>query len=64
MSANDCKLQRTLFETQSDRLDTGPDDANQAHEGVYVLAANGVGAGPVPERDLRDHRPDSPRSPR
>jgi predicted AlkP superfamily phosphohydrolase/phosphomutase len=37
--------------------DTGPDDANHAHEGLYVLAANGVGAGPGPERDLRDIAP-------
>jgi predicted AlkP superfamily phosphohydrolase/phosphomutase len=37
--------------------DTGPDDANHVHEGLYVLAANGVGAGPGPERDLRDIAP-------
>jgi predicted AlkP superfamily phosphohydrolase/phosphomutase len=37
--------------------DTGPDDANHAHEGLYVLAANGVGAGPGAERDLRDIAP-------
>jgi predicted AlkP superfamily phosphohydrolase/phosphomutase len=37
--------------------DTGPDDANHTHEGVYVLAAAGVRAGPGPERDLRDIAP-------
>jgi len=37
--------------------DTGPDDANHAHEGLYVLAADGVCAGPGPERDLRDIAP-------
>jgi len=37
--------------------DTGPDDANHAHEGLYVLAADGVRAGPGPERDLRDIAP-------
>jgi predicted AlkP superfamily phosphohydrolase/phosphomutase len=37
--------------------DTGPDDANHAHEGVYVLAADRVRAGPGPERDLRDLAP-------
>jgi len=34
--------------------DTGPDDANHAHEGLYVLVADGVRAGTGPERDLRD----------
>jgi predicted AlkP superfamily phosphohydrolase/phosphomutase len=33
--------------------DTGPDDANHAHEGLYMLAAAGVPAGAGPERDLR-----------
>jgi predicted AlkP superfamily phosphohydrolase/phosphomutase len=37
--------------------DTGPDDANHAHEGLYLLAATGVGTGPGPERDLRDIAP-------
>jgi predicted AlkP superfamily phosphohydrolase/phosphomutase len=37
--------------------DTGPDDANHAHEGLYVLAAEGVAAGPGPERDIRDVAP-------
>jgi predicted AlkP superfamily phosphohydrolase/phosphomutase len=37
--------------------DTGPDDANHAHEGLYVLAAEGVPPGPGPERDLRDVAP-------
>jgi predicted AlkP superfamily phosphohydrolase/phosphomutase len=37
--------------------DTGPDDANHAHEGLYVLVAPGVPAGRGPERDLRDVAP-------
>jgi predicted AlkP superfamily phosphohydrolase/phosphomutase len=37
--------------------DTGPDDANHAHEGLYVLVADGVPAGPGPERDIRDVAP-------
>jgi predicted AlkP superfamily phosphohydrolase/phosphomutase len=37
--------------------DTGPDDANHAHEGLYVLAAAGVPAGEGPVRDLRDIAP-------
>lgn len=37
--------------------DTGPDDANHAHEGLYLLAADGVEPGPGPERDLRDVGP-------
>jgi predicted AlkP superfamily phosphohydrolase/phosphomutase len=37
--------------------DTGPDDANHAHEGLYVIVAEGVPAGPAPERDLRDIAP-------
>jgi predicted AlkP superfamily phosphohydrolase/phosphomutase len=37
--------------------DTGPDDANHAHEGLYVLAAEGVPAGERPVRDLRDIAP-------
>ncbi len=37
--------------------DTGPDDANHAHEGLYVLAAPGVEAGRGSERDLRDVAP-------
>ena len=37
--------------------DTGPDDANHAHEGIYVLAAGGVEPGPGEERDLRDVAP-------
>jgi predicted AlkP superfamily phosphohydrolase/phosphomutase len=37
--------------------DTGPDDANHAHEGLYVLAAEGVPAGEGPTRDLRDIAP-------
>jgi predicted AlkP superfamily phosphohydrolase/phosphomutase len=37
--------------------DTGPDDANHAHSGLYVLAADGVPAGPGPERDIRDVAP-------
>jgi predicted AlkP superfamily phosphohydrolase/phosphomutase len=37
--------------------DTGPDDANHAHEGLYVLAAEGVVAGEGLGRDLRDIAP-------
>jgi predicted AlkP superfamily phosphohydrolase/phosphomutase len=37
--------------------DTGPDDANHAHEGLYVLAAEDVPAGEGPARDLRDIAP-------
>lgn len=37
--------------------DTGPDDANHAFEGLYVLVADGVAPGPAPERDLRDIAP-------
>jgi predicted AlkP superfamily phosphohydrolase/phosphomutase len=37
--------------------DTGPDDANHAHEGLYVLVAEGISAGRGPERDLRDIAP-------
>jgi predicted AlkP superfamily phosphohydrolase/phosphomutase len=37
--------------------DTGPDDANHAHEGLYVLAAEDVPVGEGPARDLRDIAP-------
>ncbi len=37
--------------------DTGPDDANHAFEGLYLLAADGVAAGRGPERDIRDIAP-------
>lgn len=37
--------------------DTGPDDANHASEGLYLLAADGVTPGRGPERDLRDVAP-------
>jgi predicted AlkP superfamily phosphohydrolase/phosphomutase len=37
--------------------DTGPDDANHAREGLYVLAGGGVPAGAGPVRDLRDIAP-------
>lgn len=37
--------------------DTGPDDANHAHEGLYILVADGVEPGPAEERDLRDVAP-------
>jgi predicted AlkP superfamily phosphohydrolase/phosphomutase len=37
--------------------DTGPDDANHAHEGLYVLVADGVPPGRGPERDIRDVAP-------
>jgi predicted AlkP superfamily phosphohydrolase/phosphomutase len=37
--------------------DTGPDDANHAHEGLYVLVAEGVEAGRGEERSLLDVAP-------
>jgi len=37
--------------------DTGPDDANHAHEGLYVLAGGGAEPGAGPERDIRDIAP-------
>jgi predicted AlkP superfamily phosphohydrolase/phosphomutase len=37
--------------------DTGPDDANHAHDGLYVLAAEGVPPGRGPEREIRDVAP-------
>lgn len=37
--------------------DTGPDDANHAPEGLYLLAAEGVEPGVGEERDLRDIAP-------
>jgi predicted AlkP superfamily phosphohydrolase/phosphomutase len=37
--------------------DTGPDDANHAPEGLYILAGDGVVNGPGEERELRDIAP-------
>ncbi len=37
--------------------DTGPDDANHAHDGLYVVVADGVEPGPGPERALYDVAP-------
>jgi predicted AlkP superfamily phosphohydrolase/phosphomutase len=37
--------------------DTGPDDANHAHEGLYVLVADGVPAEKGPQRALHDVAP-------
>jgi predicted AlkP superfamily phosphohydrolase/phosphomutase len=37
--------------------DTGPDDANHAHEGLYVLAGDGAPHGRGPQRDIRDVAP-------
>jgi len=37
--------------------DTGPDDANHAHEGLYILDAGGVEPGRGEERDIRDVAP-------
>jgi predicted AlkP superfamily phosphohydrolase/phosphomutase len=37
--------------------DTGPDDANHAPEGLYVLVAPGADPGPGEERELRDIAP-------
>ena len=42
--------------------DTGPDDANHAHEGLYVLAAPGVEAGRGPGARSAGRRADDPRS--
>ncbi len=37
--------------------DTGPDDANHAHNGLYVLAGGGATPGPGPQREIRDIAP-------
>jgi predicted AlkP superfamily phosphohydrolase/phosphomutase len=37
--------------------DTGPDDANHAHEGLYILAADGVAPGRGGQRSLLDVAP-------
>ena len=37
--------------------DTGPDDANHAHEGLYVMAAPDGPRGPGEQRDMRDVAP-------
>jgi predicted AlkP superfamily phosphohydrolase/phosphomutase len=37
--------------------DTGPDDANHAPDGIYMLVSEGVEAGQGEERDLRDIAP-------
>jgi predicted AlkP superfamily phosphohydrolase/phosphomutase len=37
--------------------DTGPDEANHDHDGVYILAADGVRPGLGRQRDLRDVAP-------
>jgi predicted AlkP superfamily phosphohydrolase/phosphomutase len=37
--------------------DTGPDDANHAHEGMYLITGPGVDAGPGEQRDIRDIAP-------
>jgi predicted AlkP superfamily phosphohydrolase/phosphomutase len=37
--------------------DTGPDDANHASEGLYLIAARGIESGAGEERDLRDIAP-------
>jgi predicted AlkP superfamily phosphohydrolase/phosphomutase len=37
--------------------DTGPDDANHAHNGLYILAAPGVEPGPGAQREIRDIAP-------
>jgi predicted AlkP superfamily phosphohydrolase/phosphomutase len=37
--------------------DTGPDDANHAHEGLYLLAGDGAPVGRGGERDIRDVAP-------
>ena len=37
--------------------DTGPDDANHAHEGMYIVAADGIEPGPGAERSIVDIAP-------
>jgi predicted AlkP superfamily phosphohydrolase/phosphomutase len=37
--------------------DTGSDDANHAHDGLYILATDGVPAGPGPQQEIRDIAP-------
>jgi predicted AlkP superfamily phosphohydrolase/phosphomutase len=37
--------------------DTGPDDANHASEGLYLLVGAGIEGGPGEERELRDMAP-------
>jgi predicted AlkP superfamily phosphohydrolase/phosphomutase len=37
--------------------DTGTDDANHAHEGLYVLAGEGIPPGRGPEQEIRDIAP-------
>jgi predicted AlkP superfamily phosphohydrolase/phosphomutase len=37
--------------------DTGPDDANHAPEGLYIIVADGIEPGPGEERELRDIAP-------
>ena len=37
--------------------DTGPDDANHAHEGMYILRADGVAGGRAEERRIQDVAP-------
>jgi predicted AlkP superfamily phosphohydrolase/phosphomutase len=37
--------------------DTGPDDANHAREGMYVLAASEIAAGDTEQREIRDVAP-------
>ena len=41
----------------SEENDTGPDEANHDHDGIYILAAEGVRAGLGPQHDLRDIAP-------
>ena len=44
--------------------DTGPDDANHAHEGLYMLVADGVPAGPGTQRAAARRRAHAARAPR
>ena len=37
--------------------DTGSDDANHAHEGLYILAGEGIPAGPGPGQAIQDIAP-------
>ena len=37
--------------------DTGPDDANHAHDGIFVLSSTDAAVGPVEDRSLLDVAP-------
>jgi predicted AlkP superfamily phosphohydrolase/phosphomutase len=37
--------------------DTGSDDANHAHDGLYIIAGAGIPAGQGPEQQIQDVAP-------